>query len=120
MTCQPTISGYKCEKDKIITISSPPDASNPLTSHLWKIDGVQESTAASFQKTYAVPGFHTVVHSGSNACAGTCSQSAQLEIADVITPPPPSAAPPPKGVSPLVVGAVIVLGILGIAMVKKK
>jgi len=121
MTCQPVVGGYKCEKDKIITISSPLDPSNPLTEHIWTIDGTQESTAASFQKTYAAPGYHTVVHSGKNVCLAECSQSAQLEITDVITPPPPSAAAAaPKGVSPLVVAAVVALGFLGIVMMKKK
>jgi len=119
MTCQPTISGYKCEKDKLITISSPLDPYNPLTEHLWTIDGAQESTAASFQKTYAAPGFHTVVHSGKNACLGECSQSAQLEIADVIIPPPTTTAAAPPSAAPMIIGAVIALAFLGIVMMKK-
>ena len=120
MACQAVTNGFKCEKGKIITLTSPNDPSNPLTSHNWKIDGVQESTAAQFQKTYTVPGTHTVVHSGSNACAGTCSKSTQLDIVDVITPPATTAAAP-SGVSPLIaVGVVVVLGFLGIVMFKKK
>ena len=119
MTCQPTISGYKCEKDKVITISSPLDPYNPLTEHIWTIDGVQESTTeASFQKTYAAPGFHTVVHSGKNACLGECSQSVQLEIADVIIPPTTTTAAPPSA-APMIIGAVIVIAFLGIIMMKK-
>ncbi len=120
MTCQQVASGYKCDKNQLITFSSPYDVKNPLVTHTWTIDGVQESTASRFQKTYAAPGFHTVVHSGTNACAGTCSQSVQLEIVDVITPPPSGVTAAPVGVSPLVVAAVVVLGILGIVMMKKK
>lgn len=120
MACQAVTTGFKCSKGTI-TLTSPNDPTNPLVSHNWTIDGTQESTAVSFQKTYAAPGFHTVVHSGANACAGTCSQSTQLEITDVITPPPPSgAAAAPAGVSPLVVAAVVALGFLGIVMMKKK
>jgi len=119
MACQSTISGYKCEKDKVITISSPLVPSNPLTEHIWTIDGVSESTAASFQKTYAAPGFHTVVHSGKNACLGECApQSVQLEIADVITPPTTTTAAPPSA-APMIIGAVIALAFLGIVMMKK-
>ncbi len=119
MACQAVVNGYKCEKDKSITISSPYDFTNPLTSHVWTIDGVQESTAASFPKTYAAAGSHTVVHTGSNACAGTCLQSTNLEIVDVL-PPPPAPAAPPGGASPLfVIAAVVVLGFLGIVMLKK-
>ena len=119
MACQSTISGYKCEKDKIITISSPLVPSNPLTEHIWTIDGVSESTAASFQKTYAAPGFHTVVHSGKNDCLGECSQSAQLEIADVITPPSTTTTAAPTSAAPMIIGAVIVIAFLGIVMMKK-
>ena len=118
MACQSTISGYKCEKDKVITISSPLVPSNPLTEHIWTINGVSESTAASFQKTYAAPGFHTVVHSGKNACLGECSQSVQLEIADVIIPPTTTTAAPPSA-APMIIGAVIALAFLGIIMMKK-
>jgi len=118
MTCQATATGYKCEKDKKITISSPLVPDNPLTEHIWTIDGVSESAAVSFQKTYAAPGFHTVVHSGKNACLGDCSQSVQLEIADVITPPTTTTAAPPSA-APMIIGAVIALAFLGIVMMKK-
>lgn len=119
MTCQAVANGFKCEKGTI-TLTSPNDPSNPLITHNWTIDGTQESTLAQFQKTYAAPGSHTVVHSGANACAGTCSQSAQLEIVDVITPPPSGAEKAP-GASPLIiVVAVVALGFLGIVMMKKK
>jgi len=119
MACQAVVNGFRCEKGKI-TFISPNVPSNPLVTHNWTIDGVQESTAEQFEKIYAAPGSHTVVHSGSNACAGTCSQSAQLEITDVITPPPGAGAAGAAGVSPLVVIAVVVLGFLGIVMLKKK
>lgn len=119
MACQAVTNGFKCSKGTI-TLTSPNDPTNPLVSHNWTIDGAQESTAVSFQKTYAVPGFHTVVHSGSNACAGTCSKSVQLEIMDDTTPPVTTSAVAPKGVSPLAIIAVVALGFLSIVMLRKK
>jgi len=116
MACQAVTNGYRCEKNKEITISSPIDPSNPLVSHVWTIDGIEESTDAQFNKTYASPGTHTVVLTGSNACSSDCSKTVQLEIAE----PPPTGAAAPKGISPLAVVAVVALGFLGIVMMKKK
>ena len=118
MACQAVANGYKCAKGEL-TISAPVDRTNPLTLHVWTVDGIEESTAAQFNKTYAVAGTHTVVLSGSNACSGTCSKSISLEIVDVL-PPPTSEASTPKGISPLAIIAVVTLGLLGIVMVKKK
>jgi len=119
MTCQQTETGFKCEKSKVVTISSPTDPTNPLVTHNWTVDGSQASTLPQFVQTFPNAGAHTVVHTGQNDCGSSCSQVAQLEIVDVITPPTPATAAP-KGVSPLVVVAVIALGFLGIVMMKKK
>ena len=120
MTCIPVVGGYKCEQDKIITFVSPSDPVNPLISHQWNINGVLESTAASFQKTYTSTGLHTVSHSGDNACGGTCLQTAQLEIAaEIITPPATTAAATPSAM-PMILGGVIAIAFLGMMISKKK
>jgi hypothetical protein len=121
MTCQQVATGFKCEKDKPITISSPDDANNPLTSHQWIIDGAVESTAPQFQKTYPNGGVHTVIHSGSNPCGGTCTQTATLEIVNTIIPttPPESTTASPSKV-PILIVSVLTLGLLGIMISKRK
>jgi hypothetical protein len=43
-----------------------------------------------------------------------------LEIVDVITPPATKAAVAPSAAPMVVIAAVIILGILGIAIIKKK
>jgi len=118
MTCQQTETGFKCEKGKVVTISSPNDPTNPLIAHNWTVDGSQASTLPQFVQTFPNMGEHTVVHTGQNACGSSCSQTAQLEIVNVIVPPAKAAAPP--GISPLAVVVVVALGFLGIVMMKKK
>jgi len=119
MACQSVTNGYKCGKG-VITFTSPTVPTNPLTSHVWTVDGIEESTASQFNKTYAVPGTHTVSHTGANACGAGCSSNLILEIVDVVDPEPTPTASAPKGVSPLAIAAVVTLGVLGIVMLKKK
>lgn len=120
MACQAVTNGFKCEKGTV-TLSSTNDPNNPLTTHNWTIDGTQKSTAAQFTESFLSTGLHSVVHSGANACAGTCSKTATLEIVDVITPPPsPTTSTASKGPAIAAVVAVVVLGVLGIAMMGKK
>lgn len=114
MSCQPTVTGYKCEKGKELTISSPLDASNPLTSHVWTVDGIEESTSSSFKKTYPGIGTHTVKHAGKNTCLSGCTETIDLEI---VEPPKPPAQ---SSIVPLAIGVVMVFGFLGIVMLKKQ
>jgi hypothetical protein len=119
MACQPTVNGFKCEKGQVITLTSPNDPSNPLTSHTWTIDGVQVSNQAQFTEVYPVAGSHTVTHAGTNACGSGCSQNTQLDIVDSITPPAPAAAAPTSSL-PLIAGALFVAGMFGLVLMSKK
>ncbi len=117
MACQAVTNGFKCGKGTVTIGATDPN----ITIHSWMVDGNNEGTAAQFQKTYNTAGIHSIIHGGINSCGGVCAQTTQLEIVDVSPPPPAQASSAPKGVSPLVVGAVVVaLGILGIVMLKKK
>lgn len=118
MACQEVVNGFRCEKGKSITFTSPYDPGNPLVTHNWTIDGVQESIAAQFEKTYPNLGLHTLVHSGTNACAGGCTQTAQLDIIDVITPPSTTSAPQQSSAA-LIIAALIAAGLLGVIISKK-
>ncbi len=115
MSCQAVTNGFKCGKGTVTFSAVDPS----IVQHAWVIDGNPYSTA-QVQKTYNEPGMHSIVFGGTNSCGGVCAQTNQLEIVDVSPPPPQGATSAPKGVSPLVIGAVLTLGILGIVMLKKK
>lgn len=89
-----------------------------LTSHVWKVDGVQESTAQIFKKTFTSLGVYTVAHEGLNSCGSCVPVSTTVEVVETITPPTGAAAAP-SSIAPIVVGVVIV-GILGIIMMAGK
>jgi hypothetical protein len=63
----------------INVIFEPEDVS--LTSHVWKVNGVQESTSATFAKTFDKYGTYTVEHYGISASGVPCSSP----YADTIT-----------------------------------
>ena len=85
-----------------------------LTSYIWKVNGVQESTAQIFKKTFTSLGVHTVSLEGSNSCGNCTPISTMVEIVESITPPTGAAAAP-SSITPIVVG-IVVVGILGIIM----
>jgi len=114
MSCQAVTNGFKCGKGTVTLSAVDPS----IVQHAWVIDGNPYITA-QVQKTYNEPGMHSIVYGGTNSCGGVCAKTTQLEIVDVSPPPTPSGAAP-KGVSPLVIGAVVALGFLGIVMLKKK
>lgn len=51
------------------------DTQNPLTSHIWKVDGVTDTTVGStFVKIFtAYKDAYSIEHSGSNACGSNCT-----------------------------------------------
>ena len=89
-----------------------------LTSFVWKVNGVQESTAQIFKKTFTSLGVHTVSLEGLNFCGNCTPISTTVEVVETITPPTGAAAAPPS-IAPIVVG-VVVVGILGIIMMAGK
>ena len=90
-----------------------------LTSYVWKVNGVHESTAQIFKKTFTSLGVHTVTLEGLNSCGDCTPISTTVEIVESITPPTGAAAAAPPSITPIIVGAVIV-GILGIIMMAGK
>ncbi len=56
-----------------------------LTNHVWKVNGVQESTNAAFTKTFTTKGLYTIRHEGGNNC-GNCSPVDQT--IEIIEPTP--------------------------------
>ncbi len=114
MACQSVTNGFKCGKGTV-TIAA---TDNTITTHSWIVDGGEPITTAQFEKTYNTAGMHNIIHGGINSCGGVCSQAIQLEIVDVPLQPQQSSAP--KGINPLVIAGVVVLGFLGIVMLKKK
>lgn len=117
MACQQVSGGWKCDQNSI-NFNAPYDPTNPITSHMWKIDGAVVSTQPNF--TQAVPvGIHSVEHSGYNACNALCIQSAQLEVVETLPPTTSQAASQSSSVFPLVF-ALLAFGTLGIVMTAKK
>lgn len=57
-----------------VAFESTVDTSNPLTSHIWKVDGVTDPIVGStFIKTFtAYKDYYTIEHSGSNTCGSNC------------------------------------------------
>lgn len=85
-----------------------------LTSFVWKVDGVQESTAQIFRKTFTSLGVHTVSLDGASNCGNCVPISTTIDVVETITPPSGQAAAP-SSIAPIVVG-VVVVGILGMVM----
>ncbi len=89
-----------------------------LTSFIWKVNGVQESTAQIFKKTFTSLGVHTVTLEGLNFCGNCTPVSTTIEVVETVTPPTGAAAAP-SSITRIVVG-VIVVGIFGIIMMAGK
>jgi PKD repeat protein len=90
---------------------TPSDAA--LTGYVWKVDGVQESTAQIFKKTFTSLGVHTVALEGLNACGSCTPVSTTVEVVESITPSGEAAVPPPS-MLPIILGvaAFAALGII--------
>lgn len=87
-----------------------------LTSFVWKVDGVQESTAQIFKKTFTSLGVHTISLEGLNNCGNCVPISTTVEVVETITPPTAAAGP---SIAPIIIG-VVVVGLLGIVMMAGK
>ncbi len=85
-----------------------------LTSFSWKVNGVQESTAQIFKKTFTSLGVKTVTLEGAS-CAGCVPVSHTVEIVESVTPPAGGAGQPPS-IVPIIAGVVVVVVALGIIM----
>ena len=59
---------------------------NTLTSYVWKVDGIQESTLQIFKRTFTTLGNHTITLEGSNSCGSCTPQSTTINIVESITP----------------------------------
>jgi hypothetical protein len=92
---------------------TPADAT--LTSFVWKVDGVQESTAQIFKKTFTSLGVHTVSLGGAGTCGNCVPISTTIEVVETYTPPAGTAAGVPS-IAPIIIG-VVVVGLLGIVMI---
>jgi PKD repeat protein len=90
-----------------------------LTSYAWHVDGVPESTAQVFKKTFTSLGVHTVSLEGLNACGGNCVPvSTTIEVVETVTPPQQAAAAAPS-IAPIILG-VLALAALGIIVTAGK
>ena len=58
-----------------------------LTSHIWKVNGTQESTSQIFKKTFTTLGNHTISLEGSNSCGSCTPQSKTINIVEELQPP---------------------------------
>lgn len=57
-----------------------------LTSYIWKVDGIQESTSQIFKKTFTTTGNHNITLEGSNSCGNCTPQSTAINIVEELTP----------------------------------
>lgn len=90
MVCVKEGSLTKCPKG-LISFSSLDDPTNPLTAHVWKLDGQQVSTQKEFSLPFNIAAMHTVEHTGTNACGAGCTKTEQLQVIEG-APPPSSGA----------------------------
>jgi PKD repeat protein len=90
---------------------TPSDAA--LTGYVWKVDGVQESTAQIFKRTFTSLGTHTVSLEGSNTCGNCVPISTTIEVVETVTPPAAGAAAQ-SSMLPIILGvaAFAALGII--------
>lgn len=94
-----------------VTFTASVDTQNPLTTHVWKVDGVVQTgqTTGTFTKTFTAyrdsANPYVIEHSGSNSCGSNCATTRTLSI----TPSPE--------IQSLVPPALTVVGVMTVGMI---